>query len=179
MKMTDSEKNLEEIIEEYLLLLQDGQYHEVIYDEESGGVSAIHQEHRFDKQPGPFGVRRGVYELMAIDALRKKGHVVILESERAPDGVKTPDGKLDGKAMDIKAIENTGQWTIKNGLFRILILNDTRKPSKRCCAWLKAKSLNGVPQKNKAAGAALLEGVSQQVLKSTSQPFACKFSKSF
>lgn len=112
--MTDSEKNLEEIFEEYLLLLQDGQYHEVIYDEESGGVSAIHQEHRFDKQPGPFGVRRGVYELMAIDSLRKKGHVVILESERAPDGVKTPDGKLDGKAMDIKAIENTGQWTIKN-----------------------------------------------------------------
>ena len=114
MKMTDSEKNLEEIFEEYLLLLQDDQYYEVLYDEESGGVSAIHQEHRFDKQPGPFGVRRGVYELMAIDALRKKGHVVILESERAPDGVKTPDGKLDGKAMDIKAIENTGQWTIKN-----------------------------------------------------------------
>ena len=29
MKKADSEKNLEEIFEEYLLLLQDGQYHEV------------------------------------------------------------------------------------------------------------------------------------------------------
>ena len=112
--MTDSEKIPEENYEEYLRLLQDDQYYEVSYDEESGGVSAIHQEHRFDKQPGPFGVRRGVYELMAIDALRKKGHVVILESERAPDGVKTPDGILDGRAMDIKAMENAGQWTIKN-----------------------------------------------------------------
>ena len=34
-------------------------------------------------------------------------------------------------------------------------------------------------KKNKAAGAALLEGLSQQVLKSTSQPFTCKDSKSF
>ncbi len=89
MKMADSEKTPEENYEEYLRLLQDGKYYEVVYDEESGGVSAIHQEHRFDKQPGPFGVRRGVYELMAIDALRKEGHVVVLESERAPDGVKT------------------------------------------------------------------------------------------
>lgn len=112
--MADSEKTPEENYEEYLRLLQDGEYYEVVYDEESGGVSAIHQEHRFDKQPGPFGVRRGVYELMAIDALRKKGHVVVLESERAPAGIKTPDGILDGRAMDIKAIENTGQWTIKN-----------------------------------------------------------------
>ena len=112
----DSETNWEENYEEYLRLLQDGQYYEVVYDEESGGVSAIHQEHRFDKQPGPFGVRRGVYELMAIDALRKKGHVVVLESERAPNGVKTPDGKFDGRVMDIKAVENTGQWAIKDKL---------------------------------------------------------------
>ena len=178
MKMTDSEKNLEEIFEEYLLLLQDGQYHEVIYDEESGGVSAIHQEHRFDKQPGPFGARRGVYELMAIDALRKKGHVVILESERAPDGVKIEILVFYYHLHDLFSIEK-----IEDGWKRFIQDIDSQryeKTIKKVLCVVEGEVVEWIPpKKNKAAGAALLEGLSQQVLKSTSQPFTCIYSKSF
>lgn len=112
--MTANEQIQEMNFQEYQRLLQDSQYEEVQFDEKSGGVSAIHKEHKFDKQPGNFGVRRGVYELLAMDTLREQGHVVILESEQAPNGVKTPDGYIDGESMDIKAVENIGQWTIKN-----------------------------------------------------------------
>ncbi|MBR0286340.1 MAG: hypothetical protein IJQ96_04860 [Bacteroidales bacterium] len=114
MKMTANEQIQEMNFQEYQRLLQDSQYEEVQFDEKSGGVSAIHKEHKFDKQLGNFGVRRGVYELLAMDTLREQGHVVILESEQAPNGVKTPDGYIDGESMDIKAVENIGQWTIKN-----------------------------------------------------------------
>lgn len=97
----------------YRRLLLDKDYVDVRFDVLSGGVSAIHKYHRFDQQSGPYGIKRGEYEKLAVNTLRRKGHVVILGSEREKPGVKMPDGTLDGLVMDIKAIESDGRWTIK------------------------------------------------------------------
>lgn len=77
-------------------------------------MSAVHKEHRFDSVKGVFGIRRGDYERLAIEVLRKHGYMVVLESELAVAGVKTPDGRLNGVVMDIKGIESAGKWTIKS-----------------------------------------------------------------
>ena len=60
--------------------------------EESGGVSAVHIKHRFDHEVGTFGIRIGDYEKNAMNALRKRGHNVTLESEIAPKIKKPPFG---------------------------------------------------------------------------------------
>jgi hypothetical protein len=46
--------------------------------------------------------------------LHNNGYTVILESEQATMGIKTPDELLNGIVMDIKAIEGTERRTIKN-----------------------------------------------------------------
>ena len=74
--------------QEYLRLKNDSDYLDVTFDEQSGGISAIHREHKFDKQMGPFGCRRGDYEVVVISALRKNGYRVILESEKSQNNVK-------------------------------------------------------------------------------------------
>jgi hypothetical protein len=103
----------EENFQEYLRLLQDPNYVEVTFDYESGGVSAIHREHKFDSRVGPFGIKKGEYEKNAVTILRNRGHLITLESELAPNGVKTPDGWIDGLIMDIKSTDNNGKWAIK------------------------------------------------------------------
>ena len=104
----------EENFQEYLQLLQDPSYDDVIFDDHTGGVSAIHKNHRFNNKTGAFGIKQGEYEKLTVECLRKRGHVIRLESEMAPIGVKTPDGTLDGIVMDIKAIEGHGKWAIKD-----------------------------------------------------------------
>ena len=102
--------------QEYLRLKNNPDYLDVTFDEQSGGLSAIHKKHRFDKQMGVFGIKKGDYERIAIEVLRKGGHQIFLESELAPNGVKTPDGNFDGAVMDIKAVEGNGKWAIKDKL---------------------------------------------------------------
>lgn len=79
--MRRSDLQLEENYNEFLRLLQDDDYLEVTHDEESGGVSAIHILHKFDKQSGPYGVRRGDYEMKVVKVLRELGHRIVLEAE--------------------------------------------------------------------------------------------------
>ena len=112
--MIVSDEQREENFQEYLRLLHDPNYVDVTFDQESGGVSAVHREHKFDSDIGAFGIRKGDYERNSLDILRKRGHSIILESEVAPDGVKTPDGYLDGVLMEIKAVEGKGKWAIKD-----------------------------------------------------------------
>lgn len=109
-----SDQQREENFQEYLRLREDPNYYDVSFDEKSGGVSAVHKEHYFDKNVGPFGIPKGEYEKITVNTLRKRGHLIYLESENAPDGVKTPDGVLDGQIMEIKAIEGIGKWAIKD-----------------------------------------------------------------
>ena len=116
--MIVSEQQREENFEEYLRLLKDPNYVDVSFDQETGGVSAVHRHHKFDIEKGPFGVTVGDYERIAVNILRKRGHSITLESEVAPQGVKTPDGLIDGLVMDIKATNSTGKWAIKEKLHR-------------------------------------------------------------
>lgn len=74
---------------------------------------AIHLNHKFDTVIGAFGLKKGDYEKNTLYVLRRRGHVVTLESELAPNGVKTPDGLIDGMVMDIKATEKDGKWSVK------------------------------------------------------------------
>lgn len=76
----------------------------------------MHRDHKFDSEIGAFGIKTGEYERLAVDALRKRGHCITLEFELAPNGVKTPDGTIDGLIMDIKATEKNGKWAIKDKL---------------------------------------------------------------
>lgn len=108
--------NKEENYQEFLRLINNPDYYEVAFDERSGGVSGIHRGHKFDKQIGPFGYRRGEYEKMVCSVLRRNGYRVLLESERSRDNVKNNDGLLNDLPMDIKSVESNGIWSISSKL---------------------------------------------------------------
>lgn len=112
--MIISDEQREENFQEYVRLLNNRDYYDVTFDEKSGGMSAVHINHQFDAQVGPFGIKKGDYEKYSVRILRERGFCIILESEAAPDGIKTPDGVIDGIIMDIKAVEGRGKWSIKD-----------------------------------------------------------------
>ena len=89
----------------YERLKKDPDYTDVAFDPKTGGVKATHKEHNFDPTIGRFGIPRGNYEKITRDALFKKGYNVILRSEKGQEGVRQPDGYLDGILMDIKGVE--------------------------------------------------------------------------
>ena len=111
--MRSSDLQREENYNEYLRLLQDEDYLDVTYDNESGSVSAVHKGHRLDKSQGPGGEKRGDYELKTVAAIRRGGHSIVLLKESGEVGVKQYDGLLDGVPCEIKAVEMLGRWTIR------------------------------------------------------------------
>ncbi|MBO4557560.1 MAG: hypothetical protein J5693_03010 [Bacteroidales bacterium] len=114
--MQSSDLRREENYNEYLRLLQDDDYYDVTFDEESGGMSAVHLQHKFAKQQGVAGMRRSDYERAVLIVLRKKGHRIVLAQETNEPGVKSCDGYLDDIPMEIKAIEGHGTWAISSKL---------------------------------------------------------------
>jgi len=82
-------------------------YYDVKFDPKTGGLQATHRDHQFDKN-------RGKYERAAADVLYKYGMKVVLESEQAAKGIKTPDGLLNDIVFDIKSVEGDGKNNIKN-----------------------------------------------------------------
>lgn len=112
--MIISDQQREENFQEYLRLLDNPDYYGVTFDEQSGGMSAVHRNHRFDSEVGAFGVKIGEYEKNVLNLLRERGHLITLESELAPHGIKTPDGRLDESIMDIKSIDGNGKWAVKD-----------------------------------------------------------------
>lgn len=106
----------EENYNEYLRLLHDDDYYDVTYDEKSGGVSAVHKLHKFAKQRGVYGMRRGDYERAVMEVLRIKGYRIILESEMNTPGIKSCDGYLNDIRMEIKSIEGMGVWAVTKKL---------------------------------------------------------------
>ena len=106
----------EENYNEYLRLLQDEDYLDVTYDNESGGVSAVHKQHKYAKAKGINGMRQGDYERSVLDVLRRYGHRVVLGAETNIPGVKSFDGYLDDVPMEIKAIEGDGLWSVSTKL---------------------------------------------------------------
>lgn len=112
MKNCDSRR--EENYQEYLRLKQNPDYYDVTFDEQSSGVSAVHKEHCFDKQFGPFGPKRGEYELSVARILRSRGYVVSLESEFPKGkGIKAFDAFINGAISEIKTVESDGRWSIR------------------------------------------------------------------
>ena len=111
--MIVSDQQREENYQEYLRLLNNPEYVDVTFDDQSGGVSAVHRDHRFDKQVGPDGMKRGCYELNVMEVFRKAGHSIILLGESAEVGKKQYDGLLDGVSCEIKSVEQMGRWTIR------------------------------------------------------------------
>ena len=93
---------------EYERLLNDDNYTDVRFNPKNGALAAIHKEHHFDPTIGKFGIPRGDYERISLDVLYEYGMSVVLDSEYTKDGVKTPEGFLDGKYFDIKGIEGIG-----------------------------------------------------------------------
>ena len=114
--MRSSDLQREENYNEYLRLLQNDDYVDVTFDEQSGGMSAVHTKHKFAKQKGAYGIRQGDYERIVLDVLRKRGHRVLLGAETNTPGIKSFDGFLDDVPMEIKAIEGKGTWTISTKL---------------------------------------------------------------
>ncbi len=114
--MRSEDLRREENYQEFLRLKQNADYIYVTYDEKSGGMSAVHRLHKFDKQVGINGKRRGEYELQAMIVLMKKGHRVLLGSERSTMGIKICDGHIDDQRMEIKAIEGDGTWAVSTKL---------------------------------------------------------------
>ena len=93
--------------EQYHKLKRNPLYVDVHYDAQTGGLQATHVEHRFDP-------KRGYYEKYIQELLFAHGHKVILESEVLQlQNVKTPDGSLNDRIFEIKAIEGTGHNNIK------------------------------------------------------------------
>lgn len=111
--MEANEQQRSENFQEYLHLLKNPDYMDVTFDDKSGGVSAIHRNHRLDKQQSPSGEKRGNYEIKTIDLFRKIGHSMILLGESTEFGLKQHDGLLDGIPCEIKAVEQMGRWTIR------------------------------------------------------------------
>jgi hypothetical protein len=83
------------------------------FDEFSGGYFVYHKEHRFDPTIGKFGIPRGDYEMNSAKVLMTYGMAVVLNSEISKEGIKTPDGLLNGLLFDIKGIESGSIKNIK------------------------------------------------------------------
>ena len=116
--MLYSDLRREDNYNEYLRLSQNDDYLDVTFDEESGGMSAVHRLHKFAKKPGINGKSQGDYERAVLAIMRKSGHRIVLESETNRPGVKSCDGYLDDVPLEIKAIEGKGTWAICSKLLK-------------------------------------------------------------
>lgn len=139
--MRRSDLQREENYYEFLRLSQIDYYIDVTYDEQSGGVSAVHKQHKFDKQKGPFGICRGDYERIVVDVLRNSGYRIILESEKSIHETKQCDGLLNDIPMEIKSIEGLGAWTICTKL-----LNAEKQHAECTVLYFPKKSLYSEPR---------------------------------
>ncbi|MDR2764736.1 MAG: DUF935 family protein [Tannerella sp.] len=102
-----NQKRIGDNRKEFERLKDEPDYTDVKFDPKTGGLYAEHTQHNFDPN-------RGKYEREAAKVLYNYGRKIIFASERAPRGIKTPDGTLDDIPFDIKSIEGTGENNIKH-----------------------------------------------------------------
>lgn len=94
----------------YRRLKEDKNYGHVKYDRISGGMSASHKEHNFDKVGGK-------YEKTAQNVGRRNGHAVILEKERGGTlGQRFTEGTWDGMLFEVAGRETATENNIFKGL---------------------------------------------------------------
>lgn len=94
----------------YRRLKEDKNYGHVKYDRASGGMSASHKGHNFDKVGGE-------YEKMAQKVGRKNGHAVIFEKEGGNViGQRYTEGTWDGLQFEVAGRETATENNIFKGL---------------------------------------------------------------
>ena len=94
----------------YRRLKEDKNYKHVKYNRASGGMSASHKEHNFDKVGG-------VYEITAMNVGRQHGHAVIFEKEGGNIiGQRYTEGTWDGMLCEVAGKETGTVENIKKGL---------------------------------------------------------------
>lgn len=93
---------------EYERLKNNTNYKDVYYEESSGGMTAAHKDHNFDKKGGK-------YEKHVQTAGYETGHAVVFESERG-FASKHTEGTWDGKIMEIAGRETATENNVLKGL---------------------------------------------------------------
>ena len=101
-------------------LLKNSDYTDVEFGDMLG-LKATHKEHNFRSNTS-------FHEKDARDILFNAGNEIILESEIAAEGIKTPDGFLNGKIADIKTVLGENGVLGKNN-----IANKLREGNKQGC----------------------------------------------
>lgn len=94
----------------YRKYMNDPNYKDVVFDEESGGMKATHIQHSLDPN-------KGFYETTVQDVGCKNGHSVILQKE--PQNVyktKVCEGLWDGMKFEIAGAETAKPTNIRNAL---------------------------------------------------------------
>lgn len=78
------------------------------FDHKSGGYVLVNKDHNqiVDHSENK--------EDIAVKALAARGYKIELLSEKKPDSVKSIDGTINGKMMDIKTVNSAGKYTVKN-----------------------------------------------------------------
>lgn len=94
---------------EYELLMASGYNRERSYFSKNGGFKATHKEH-FPPKDKDYAEKR-------CNVLADKGYKVYLDSERSIEfKEKTKDGRIYKAPMDLKTINETGNYTIKSAM---------------------------------------------------------------
>ena len=106
----EAKENARRNKELYRRLKEDKNYKHVKYDRASGGMSASHKEHNFDKVGGE-------YEITAQKVGRRNGHAVILEKEGGGAiGQRFTEGTWDGLLFEVAGRETATENNIFKGL---------------------------------------------------------------
>ena len=94
----------------YRRLKEDKNYDHVKFDRTSGGMSASHKDHNFDKIGGK-------YELLAQNVGRRNGYAVILGKEGGGDiGERFTEGSWDGLLFEVAGRETATENNVFKGL---------------------------------------------------------------
>ena len=109
-----------ERVREYKRLLDDPDYENVAFNEDTLGLKANHVDHNFDK-------RGGAYEKHVRDAGYNAGHAVILENERGGAfSERFTEGTWDGKKFEVAGCETGTSNNILHGLSHCASKGETR-----------------------------------------------------
>lgn len=113
-----SEKHAERWFK-YYELQKDKNYEDVAFNMDNLGVKATHKDHSFR-------AKTARHEKEARDILFEHGEEIIMLSEKAAEGVKTPDATLNGRITDIKTVLGDNGVLGKNN-----IINKIREGNKQ------------------------------------------------
>ena len=101
---SENKKRIEENRKKYEELIKNPEYIDVEFNEKTGGLKAVHIEHKFDKL-------KGHYEIEAQKVLYENGMAIILDSEKSFKPVA--EGSLNGYSVEIKSNENNNPNTLR------------------------------------------------------------------